>query len=123
MLENPKEKSCRHELYHLAVLMIQTLLRPQTPQTPQAVRRSFAPRKETFPVPEVQWPIEASIMLEDQALFEMAIAFPTLLSLSSFLSIGKAMSLFDLPTTHAKYVSDYVSHFSEFFGLQQVDDF
>ena len=45
-------------------------------------------------------------MLEDQALFEMAIESTKSLSVPIFKCIGKAMFLFNLPTPHARYVPD-----------------
>lgn len=48
----------------------------------------------------------------------MAIESPKLSSVSLFKSIGKAMFLFDLPTTHAKYVSDCSSQDSTFSRVQ-----
>lgn len=47
-------------------------------------------------------------MLEDQALFEMAIESTKSLSASIVKCIGKAMFLFDLPTTHVQYVPKYL---------------
>ena len=98
MQENPNDEAWRHECYHLAVLTNKT---PPRPQTVQAQRRCWPPIKDYFPAPEAQWPIEASIMLEDQALFEMAIESTESISVSIFEYIGKAMFLFDLPTSHA----------------------
>lgn len=105
--QDPNDEASRQELYHLAVLINETPPRPQTPQSLQAQRRSYdCRRKDYFPAPEAQWPIEASIILEDQALFELAIGSTKSLSESIFKYIGRAMFLFNLPTTHVQYVSD-----------------
>ena len=92
-------EGCRQELYHLAVLISQTPPRPGAPQTVQE-RRSCSSRKEFFPAPDPQWPVEASILLKDQALFEMALRSLNSSSVALFGNMGKAMYLFDLPTTH-----------------------
>lgn len=63
--------------------------------------------------------MEASIVLEDQALFEMAIESTKLLSVSVYKSIGKAMFLFDLPTTHARYVPNHLPQDITFSRLQE----
>ena len=39
--KDPDDEASRQGLYHLAILINQTLPRPQTPQTPQAQRRFY----------------------------------------------------------------------------------
>lgn len=66
-------------------------------------------KKDYFPAPEAQWPVEASIVLKDQNLFEIALGSSKSLHMFSISkTVGKAMFFFNLPTTHAKYVSDKI---------------
>lgn len=101
--EDSKDEALREELYHLVVLINQTLSRSQKPLTIQARRRTPSSLyKDYLPAPDAQWPIEASVILGEQDLFEMAIELTKSYSTSTFTYIGKAMFLFDLSTTHAQ---------------------
>ena len=98
---NPEDQAFRQELYHLAVLLSE--LPPRTVPTAPARRRSLGypwHRKDYYPAPEAHWPIEASIMLEDISLFEMAMKSIKLISIPIYDYIGKAIFLFDVPITH-----------------------
>lgn len=86
------------------------------------MRRYLPPRKDLFPAPEAQWPVEASIVLEDQVLFERAIESINTVSASIFRRIGKAMFLFELPTTHAQYVSNIYRRTVNFPDLKKFHD-
>lgn len=57
-------------------------------------------RKDYFSAPEIHWPIEASIILENIILFDMAMESLKSSSEVIYHYIGKAFFLFDLPTTH-----------------------
>ena len=57
-------------------------------------------RKDYFPAPEIHLPIEASIVLEDISLFEMAMKSIKSLSIPIYHYIGKAIFSFDIPITH-----------------------
>ena len=57
-------------------------------------------RKDYFPAPETHLPVEASIVLEDISLFEMALKSVKSLSIPIYQYIGKAMFFFDIPITH-----------------------
>ena len=106
--ENPRDKSSRQDLYYLAVLINQTPPRPQNPRTHWSIRDPHWLRKDYFPAPQAQWPIEASIVLEDLALFNVALESIKSATLPIYNCIGRAIFLFDLPPTHFQYVADYL---------------
>ena len=59
-------------------------------------------RKDYFDAPETHLPIEASIVLEDISLFEMAMKSIKSLSVSLYHYIGKAVFVFGIPLTHPR---------------------
>ena len=87
---NPGDKGAKDDLLHLLVFIGRTL------HEVQDVRR----KKTHFPAPEHQWPIMASLTLENKKLFDYALPTSINLPLSVFTHIGAAMMSFDLPVDH-----------------------
>ena len=99
--QDPEDQVFRQELYHLAVLFNE--IPQRTVLTKQAERRMLGypwHRKDYFPAPEIHLSVEASIVLEDISLFEMAMKSIKSLTISIYQYIGKAILLFDIPITH-----------------------
>lgn len=90
VVQTTNDQGAKDDLLHLSVFIGRTLHEAQDLQ-----------RKKThFPAPEHQWPIIASLALENKQLFDYVLPTSVKLPPSLFTHIGAAMMIFDLSVDH-----------------------
>ena len=82
--------------------------RDDLPQLSQSTREFPSVKKHTwkknsFQLPDAQWPVIASLALTNKQLFDRALETSQVLPLQLFTHIGTAMVIFNLPITHEQY--------------------
>lgn len=93
---SPDDKGPMDDLLHLSVFTGRTLYEVRD------VKKTSLEKKDHFPAIEPQWPVIASLTLDNKDLFDFALATSEILPLPLFTHVGAAMFIFNLPITHGR---------------------
>lgn len=91
---SPHDKGAKDDLLHLTIFTGRTL------HEVRDVKKNAWEKKDHFPAPEPQWPVLASLALENKKLFDLTLTTSENLPLPLFTHVGGAMFIFELPVTH-----------------------